>query len=138
MQFEIQFFGHENIRSNHQKTIEITKDSHLTTRGDCIIGVRASSGCADLPVLLKEKLKNSNSKVKFLIKVENHEFIVEGNGHKDLILSHLDDIVIRKSNFVCPRTLAIKCDRASNLIPRDMIYLLQNPNTKGTFTIMVD
>ncbi|PIW35599.1 MAG: DUF371 domain-containing protein, partial [Nitrosopumilales archaeon CG15_BIG_FIL_POST_REV_8_21_14_020_33_23] len=24
MRFEIQFSGHENIRSNHQKTIEIT------------------------------------------------------------------------------------------------------------------
>jgi uncharacterized protein len=54
MQFEIQFFGHANIRSNHKKTIEITKDSHLTTRGDCIIGVNASAGCNDLPESLKK------------------------------------------------------------------------------------
>jgi hypothetical protein len=45
VRFEIQFSGHENIRSNHQKTIEITKESHLTPSGDCIIGVNASSSC---------------------------------------------------------------------------------------------
>ncbi|MBS3921628.1 MAG: DUF371 domain-containing protein [Nitrosarchaeum sp.] len=138
MRFEIQFSGHENIRSNHQKTIEITKESHLTPSGDCIIGVNASASCADLPDSIKKKLQNSNSKVNFSIKVGSHEFIVEGRGHEDLILTHHEDIVIRKSNFVCPRTLAVKCDKASDLMPREMISLLQNPNTRGTFTIMID
>ncbi|NJK77671.1 MAG: DUF371 domain-containing protein [Nanoarchaeota archaeon] len=131
-------FGHENIRSNHQKTIEITKESHLTPSGDCIIGVNASASCADLPDSFKKKLQNSNSKVVFSIKVGSHEFVVEGKGHEDLILTHHEDIVIRKSNFVCPRTLAIKCNKASDLMPREMIALLQNPNTRGTFTISVD
>ncbi len=138
MIFEIQFSGHENIRSNHQKTIEITKESHLTPNGDCIIGVNASASCADLPDSIKKKLQNPNSKVNFSIKVGSHEFIVEGRGHENLLLTHLEDIVIRKSNFVCPRTLAVKCDKASDLMPREMISLLQNPNTRGTFTIMID
>lgn len=138
MRFEIQFSGHENIRSNHQKTIEITKESHLTSSGDCIIGVNASASCADLPDSFKKKLQNPNSKVSFSIKVGSHEFIVEGRGHENLILTHLEDIVIRKSSFVCPRTLAVKCDKASDLMPREMISLLQNPNTRGTFTIMID
>lgn len=138
MRFEIQFSGHENIRSNHQKTIEITKESHLTPSGDCIIGVNASASCADLPDSIKKKLQNPNSKINFSIKVGSHEFIVEGRGHEDLILTHHEDIVIRKSNFVCPRTLAVKCDKASDLMPREMISLLQNPDTRGTFTIMID
>lgn len=138
MRFEIQFSGHENIRSNHQKTIEITKESHLTPSGDCIIGVNASASCADLPDAIKKKLQDPNSKVNFSIKVGSHEFIVEGRGHENLILTHQEDIVIRKSNFVCPRTLAVKCDKASDLMPREMISLLQNPNTQGTFTIMID
>ena len=138
MEFEIQFSGHENIRSNHQRTIEITKESHLTPSGDCIIGVNASASCADLPHLLKKKLQNPNSKVTFSIKVGKHEFNVEGRGHQNLILTHLEDIVIRKSDFVCPRTLAVKCDKSSDLIPREMILLLQNPKTQGTFTIIID
>lgn len=138
MRFEIQFSGHENIRSNHQKTIEITKESHLTPSGDCIIGVNATTSCAELPLSLKKKLQNPDSKVTLSIKVGSHEFNVEGKGHENLSLTHLEDIVIRKSDFVCSRTLAVKCDKASDLIPREMITLLQNPKTKGTLTIIVD
>ncbi len=138
MKFEIEFSGHENIRSNHQKTIEITKESNLTSQGDCIIGVNATSSCADLPQELKDKLKNSNSKVTFLINVGVHEFVLKGKGHPNLILTHSEDIVIRKSDFICPRTLAVNCDKASDLLPREMVSLLQDPKTKGTFTITVD
>ena len=74
----------------------------------------------------------------FSIKVGKHEFNIEGRGHENLILTHLEDIVIRKSDFVCPRTLAVKCDKSSDLIPREMILLLQNPKTQGTFTIIID
>ena len=138
MKFEIQFSGHENIRSNHQKTIEITKESHLTPQGDCIIGVNATSSCSDLPQELKEKLRDSNSKITFSISVYDQEFVLEGRGHDDLILTHDEDIVIRKSNFICPRTLAVKCDKASDLLPREMVSLLRDPKTKGTFTIAVE
>lgn len=138
MQFEIKFSGHPNIRSNHQKTIEITKESHLTPQGDCIVGVNATSSCADLPLEFKEKLKNPNSKIKFSIRVGDNEFLLEGKGHSELILSHTEDIVIRKSDFICPRTLAIKCNKASDLLPRDMVTLLQDPKTKGVFAISVE
>ncbi|MGI9567545.1 MAG: DUF371 domain-containing protein [Nitrosopumilus sp.] len=138
MRFEIEFYGHENIRSNHKKTIEITKESHLTPQGDCIIGVSANSSCADLPEILKDKLRNHNSKVTFMITVGAHKFVLEGNGHPYLPLTHSEDIVIRKSSFVCPRTLAVKCDKASDLLPREMVLLLQNPKTKGTFSIIID
>ena len=138
MRFEIEFFGHENIRSTHQKTIEITKEKELTPRGDCIVGVGASASCFDIPEDLKEKLKDPDSKVQFSIRVEDQEFIIQGRGHKDLTLTHKEDIVIRKSDFVCPRTLAVKCDKASDILPRDMVKILQNPSTKATFTIDVE
>ena len=138
MKFEIEFSGHENIRSTHQKTIEITKESHLTPQGDCIVGVNSTSSCADLPDDLKNKLKTPESQVTFSIKVGEHEFVLEGKGHPDLILTHSEDIVIRKSDFICPRTLAVKCDKASDVIPREIISLLQDPKMKGTFTISVE
>jgi hypothetical protein len=138
VRFEIKFSGHENIRSTHKKTIEITKDSELTTKGDCIIGVNASYSCLDLPSSLKEKLQDPKSKVRFSIKVEKYEFIVEGRGDKELTLTHTEDIVIRKSDFVSPRTLAVKCDKASDLLPREMVTLLQDPKTRGIFTIIVE
>ena len=138
MRVEIQFFGHKNIRSNHQRTIEITKESHLTTSGDCIVGVNAKSSCADLPSSLKDRLRDPNAKISISIVVCDHEFTVIGKGHPDLILSHAQDIVIRKSGFLCPRTLAIRCDKASDQIPREMIKLLQDPKTEGKFIIDVE
>ena len=138
MRYEIKFSGHENIRSNHQKTIEITKDSSLTPRGDCIVGVSATSSCSDLPQEIKDKLRDPDSKVTFSISVNTHQFTIVGSGHPDLILTHKEDIVLRKSDFICPRTIAVKCDKASDLLPREMVSLLQNPKTQGTFTIIVE
>jgi len=137
VRFEIEFFGHENIRSNHPRTIEITKESELSLRGDCIVGVRAQYSCSDLPDDLKRKIQDPKSVIEMSIRVEDQEFMVVGKGDNALTLTHKEDIVVRKSNFVCPRTLAVNCDKASDFIPRDMIKLLQNPATKGVFTISV-
>ena len=137
MHFEIPFTGHENIRSLHKKTIEITKESSLTPSGDCIIGISAKYGCKEIPKKIKEKLKNPNSKVVFSIIVNEYTFKINGKGHQDLIFSDPDDIVIRKSDYVCPRTLAVNCDKASDAIPRKLVRLLQDPKTNGIFSIEV-
>ena len=137
MRFTIPFYGHENIRSLHPKTIEITTDSHLTVNGDCIVGVKADSGCNDIPEQMKLLLQNSKSDVNCTIMVKDLSFKVRGKGDERLTLKNPHDIVIRKSSFVCPRTLATNCDVASHNIPRQMIKLLRNPETKGIFMIEV-
>jgi hypothetical protein len=75
MRFEIQFSGHENIRSNHQKTIEITKESHLNQNGYCIIGFNANASCEYLPYSNKKKLKKKKKKIKFKIKIVLNKII---------------------------------------------------------------
>lgn len=137
MRHEITFFGHKNIRSLHEKTIEITKESHLTPQGDCIVGINSEIGCMGLPDEMKEKIRNKNSRIKFSIIIDDLQFDITGKGHPGLTLTHNEDIVLRKSDFICPRTIAIKCDKASNVIPRKMIELLQNPKIKGKMVIEV-
>lgn len=137
VRFEIPFYGHENVRAFHPRTIEITTEPDLTVQGDCIIGVSAECGCKDIPKKLKERLRDGRSTVTFSIHVNDEIFQVAGSGNPDLILEHPHDIVIRKSKFLCPRTLAIDCDKASNDIPRKMIKMLQSPQTKGVFVIEV-
>jgi len=137
MRISIPFYGHENIRSLHPKTIEITTESHLTVNGDCIIGVNADHGCNDIPERMKLLLQNSKSNVNCTIMVKDFSFKVKGKGNDKLTLKNPHDIVIRKSSFVCPRTLATNCDTASDEIPRQMIKLLQDPDTKGIFLIEV-
>jgi len=135
--FEIPFSGHENIRSLHKNTIEITKESALTPSGDCIIGINAKYGCSEIPSKIKEKLKDPNSRVIFSIIVNDYIFKIKGTGHRDLICSDPNDIVLRKSDYVCPRTLAVNCDKASDSIPRELIQILQNPKTNGIFSIEI-
>jgi len=137
MKIEIPFSGHSNILSLHKKTIEITKDSHLTINGDCIIGVNANLACIDLPEKFKKKAQNSNSEIIFTIKVGPHSFTIHGKGSEKLTLKHKNDIVLRKSAFVCSRTLAINCDMASDDIPREIIKELQSQNAAGIMIIEI-
>lgn len=137
MDFEISFSGHENVRSLHPKSIEITTESNLTINGDCIVGVNASCGCAGIPHKMKSKLRDPNSEVICTISVGDHSFKITGKGNEKLSLTNPHDIVIRKSNFTCPRTLAVGCDFASDAIPRKIIKALQDPNSKGIFRLEV-
>jgi hypothetical protein len=134
---EIIFNGHPNILSLHSRTVEITKDKNLTLNGDCIIGVNARKGCRDLDTRLKEKIQKSNSNIEIEVIVEPFSHIIKGKGDSNLLLSHPHDIVLRKSSFICDRTLSIKCDCSSKEIPRKMIDLLKNFDTKGTMRICV-
>ena len=137
MKIEIPFSGHSNILSLHKKTIEITKDPHLTINGDCIIGVNANLACTDLPEKFKKKVQNSKSEIIFTIKVGPHSFTIHGKGSEKLTLKHKNDIVLRKSAFVCSRTIAINCDMASDSIPREIVKELQSQNATGTMVIEI-
>jgi hypothetical protein len=68
----------------------------------------------------------------------SRSFKISGFGNKRLLLLSKHDIVVRKTNFICERTLAVRCDKASCDIPRDMIVSLQNPEKKGIFSIIIE
>lgn len=135
MKESIEFYGHPNVRSMHEKTIEITKHEHLTTRGDCIIGVRASKGCSDLSEDLKSFLKSEKSKVKFEIEVGNEKFEFFARGSPFLSFEDDHEIVIRMSDYASPRTLAVDADKAACDLPRSMVQRLKNSNTRGILRI---
>jgi uncharacterized protein len=138
VQDEVTFWGHPNVQSLHGKTIEITKDDHLTLRGDCIIGVRANKACSDLDETLRRRLCSNDSEVKIEIMVCSESIVIKGKGDERFTLQNPHDIVIRKTNFVCPRTVSVKCNRSSSEVPRKMVRILQNKDTKGIFRITVE
>jgi uncharacterized protein len=138
VQDEVIFYGHPNIRSLHPKTIEITKDEHLTPRGDCIIGVKANKACADLDESFKHRLKSNLSVIKIEIMAGDESFLISGRGDERLSMSNSNEIVIRKTNFVCPRTMTVLCDKASSDVPRKLVRILQDQETKGIFRITLE
>ena len=125
------------VRSAHPTTIEVTTEDHLTARGDCIVGVGASMGCAQLNVRLKEALKRKGSRVTIRMFVGPYTFEVKAEGDPRLELSHPHDIVIRKSDYVSDRTLAVHADAAAKDIPREIVRHLREPTTVGRLEIEV-
>ena len=137
MKLEIPFTGHKHVLSLHEKTLEITKDDDLTPQGDCIVGINSDISCIDLPDKMKKKIQNPKTVIKFTIKIGKNSFKIQGFGSQKLTLKHVSDIVLRKSAFTCSRTIAINCDKASSDMPRDMVCLLQDPQTRGKMIIEV-
>jgi uncharacterized protein len=132
-------YGHQNIQATHKTTLEFTKDLHLSKKGDCIISVAASKALADLNTKFKEKLRESQAKLSILIEVDDLKETVHAKGSPQLILSNTTDIVIRKSGFICDRTLAIHADKAAQDLSRDLVERMKNPRqkVKTTFTVKV-
>ena len=134
---EVLFTGHSNVQSLHSRTIEITKDKELTLRGDCIIGVNANKSCKDLSDKIKEKIKKNHSYIEIELIVEPFSFLIKGSGHNELLLTNSKDIVLRKSKFICDRTLSIKCDYSSLEIPREIVKALKYSSKMGIMLIKV-
>lgn len=138
VQDEVIFRGHHNVLSNHKKSIEITRENDLSLNGDCIIGVGSNKGCSHLDQLLRCQLQKNNARIKMEIIVEDMSFVILGRGNLKLMASDTKDIVIRKSNFCCPRTLSISCDKAASDIPIGIVRKLRNPEARGLLRITAE
>jgi len=133
----VEFFGHPMVRSAHRNTIEVTRDAELTARGDCIIGVRADKGPADFSKAIRECLMDDRSEVLLAILVEPEEFVVRATGSSKLSLTDPHEMVVRKSEFISARTVAIRADSAARDIPRSIVEELRDPARRGLLRIEV-
>jgi hypothetical protein len=131
----IKAWGHPNLRSSHRTTLMVTKDAELTARGDCIVAVKADKSLRDLDPQLKKAMRDSEAGITLTIDAGNLSFEVSGRGDPRLTLSHPTDIVVRKSGYICDRTVMIKADKASCDIPPSMIKALQD--TKQAIIIVI-
>jgi uncharacterized protein len=134
----VEFRGHPMVRSSHPTTIEITTEEYLTENGDCIIGVGAHKGCAGLSSAVKERLRIEGSRVTLKVAVDGLSFVIRAQGDPRLTLTDPHEMVVRKSDYVSGRTLAVRADASSRDVPREIVRLLKNPATTGTLEIEVD
>ena len=134
--FVITARGHTNVKCTHKTTLEITKENYLTSTGDCIIGISADKSMLDFPEDFKERLRNAD-RIVVEILVDDLRDVIVGKGHKDLILNHPTDIVIRKSTYICPRTLMISADKGAKDIDREIVRRLRE-GSELIFKITVD
>jgi hypothetical protein len=129
--------GHRNVRATHRSTLEFTKEDYLTPRGDCIICVEADKSINDLSEEFKEALKRGG-KLRIRIRVGELEDEILAWGSPKLILNHPHSIVVRKSNYIDARTLAIRANKAAKDIDRKIVERLKNPNTEASIELIVE
>jgi len=125
--------GHQLIQCTHTTTIELTKDAYLTKNGTCILGIEASKACYDLNPLLKKKITDGE-KITVIIKAGEIFDSFYGFGHKNLTLLNKKDMVFRKSDYICDRTILIKCSKSSSELDRKTIKKLTS--SKEHFSII--
>jgi len=130
--------GHENVQLTHKTTFQITKEAFLSKRGDCVIAVAATKGATDLSPKFKETARRENARITIIIEVNNMKEVVNAQGSPKLIFTHPNDLVVRKSSYVCGRTLAINADRAAYDLSRKLVEKLQNPEQKVKVTLIAE
>jgi hypothetical protein len=130
-------YGHANILATHKATLEFTKDAHLSKKGDCIIAVAADKALADLSVEFRAGLRKPNAKLIIRIEAGGISAQVQAYGAQQLSLAHPTDAIVRKSDYVCSRTLAVCADKAAVDLSRELVEKLKNPRQKVKITLTV-
>ena len=128
--------GHSGITARHRTTFMITKDREVGPMGDCIIAVGADKAGPDLPYELKNAIR-AGQELVITLEVGGMVERVRARGHPSLTLDHPTDLVIRKSKFVCGRTLAIGADKAAADLQKKFVAALRNPANKLELKIEV-
>ena len=121
--------GHLNIRATHETTFEITKEDSLTTRGNCVIGIMSEKACSDLFEDLKTALRSDMAKVVLKLTSCGERDEVVARGSRRMTLDSPVSMVVRKSNYVCGRTLAIGADKAASDLNRALVERLKEGET---------
>ncbi|MFN4132856.1 MAG: DUF371 domain-containing protein [Candidatus Hadarchaeales archaeon] len=127
MKWKIEARGHPRITATHPTTFMFTKEKEIFGRGDCIVGVGANASAAELPEKLKQLLLRGG-KINLSLSVGTLVEKVVARGMATLTFTDSMDIVVRKSDYVCGRTIAVKADKAAADFSRDFIKHLQDPS----------
>ena len=113
--------GHHNVTSAHKSTFEVTMDKEIGIKADCIIGVSSEAKLGDFSSEIREAIKNKNTVIMVQLETENAKDEIIGYGHPELTLDHPTDIVCRKSEYKCNRTLMIKANKAAVDLNKELI-----------------
>lgn len=126
---EIIAYGSPKITATNLNFFTITKSSEARKDADSVIAVKANKSCKDLKREIKDALASAK-KVEIKIEVDGIDDTITAYGSPALKLNHPEEIVIRKSDVIDSRTLAIFADKSANELKQELIEKLRNENTK--------
>ena len=130
--------GHVNVQSTHKTTFEFTKEATLTKQGDCIVALESTKAAADLSPEFKEAARKEGIKITVMVEADELKETIKAEGSPQLQFTHPTDLVVRKSSYVCGRTLAINADKAAIAFSRELVRKLKDPNQTIKVTLTAE
>lgn len=121
-------YGHQNVIGEHQSTVELTSEDHLTRQGTCIIGIGANLTLYGLDSDIKALAQLETTKIVLKMVVDGLQEKVTGTGGSGLTYQDPTSMVARTSSYQCDRTLMINADKAASDLSRDFIEKLKDSN----------
>ena len=101
-------------------------------------GERWDKSAEDLNEEFKDIMRRENAKLTIVFQVGNQKEVVEARGDPKLTFNHAADLVVRKSDYICPRTLAIKANKAAKDLSRHFVANLKNFQNTITVTLVAE
>lgn len=129
-------YGHPNVSGIHKSTLEVTMESDLASKGDCIIGVRGTQSALTIREKIGDYLRTPACQVVTRFSAGDHNDKVRGFGSPELVLSSHNSLVWRTSTHIDPRTIAIRCDKAARDLDRGLIQYLQD--SKSILQVVIE
>ncbi|MFB6167770.1 MAG: DUF371 domain-containing protein [Haloferacaceae archaeon] len=116
--------GHDHVAATHASTFEVTTDDWLTPAGDCIVGVEADRAPADFAPAFVEACRDPTNEVVVVLRAGGHESRVRAHGHPELTFASDRSLVVRTSDYVDDRTVAVGADAAAADLDRELAAAL--------------
>jgi hypothetical protein len=113
--------GHPFVLGTHPTTFEVTREVHLTKKGNCIIGVSADKSCTRLSAEFKRMLTHDDAILITSLSCDGKTVEVKSRGSSQFTLDHPTDMVWRRSSFVCGRTIGIMSDHVAATFPESLL-----------------
>jgi hypothetical protein len=135
--FSFRAWGDDKITSRHRTTLEITKEGVKTGYGDCIIATRSEVGLRDLPEVLKSQARVRGTTIAVILEAGGRSEQIRGWGDPALTFESGHEMVIRKSGYVCERTLMVHANKAAAELDGSFIELIRDGKRDMKITIVV-
>jgi len=120
----IRAHGHGNVSAAHSSTFEVTTDDYLTPAGDCIIGIGADRAPADFDPAFVEACRSHDATITATLRAAGETETIAARGHPGLAFDSPRSAVVRTSDYVDDRTVAVGAGAAAADIDREMVSAL--------------
>jgi hypothetical protein len=137
VRFSFKAWGDGKITSKHRTTLEITREGVKTGYGDCIVATRAEVGLRDLPEGLKREARVEGATMTLILEADGITQLVRGRGSPALTFESDHEMVVRKSGYVCGRTLMVRANRAAAELDKSFVEQVRDGKRGIKVTILV-